>query len=83
MSGTLPWMPAALVSAYHADGRIHRPRHDTDRTDGVLGTNGLRDHGRLVGRDDSNADLPAYIVCCLVQGRGKIVAFILDSGIAI
>ena len=60
---------------------IHRSWHDTDRSNGVLGTDGFRDHGRLVGRDDSNADLSAYIVCDLVQRNRKTVRPFFDSGI--
>ena len=56
----------------HADRRVHRSRHDTDRSDGVLGANGLCDHGRLVGCDDSDADLSAHLVCCLVQRNRRI-----------
>ncbi len=55
---------------HHADGRIYRSRHDTDCSDGILGADGLRDHGRLVGRNDPDADLSADFVCRLVQGNG-------------
>ena len=64
----------------YANGRVHRSRHDTDRSDGVLGANGLCDHGRLVGRDDPDADLSAHIVCCLVQGDRRIVRSFVGSG---
>ena len=56
----------------HADGRIDRTRHDPDRSDGVLGTHGLRDHGRLVGCNDSDADLSAHIVRRLVQRKRTV-----------
>ena len=46
----------------YANGCIHRSRQDTDRSDGVLGSNGLCDHGRFIGRDDSNAGLPTLYV---------------------
>ena len=34
----------------HADGGLDRARHDPDRADGVLGADGVRDHGRAAGR---------------------------------
>ena len=67
----------------HADGGLDRARHDPDRADRVLGADGLRDHGRPAGRDGADARLPADALCRLVQGRGRIVAFFLYSGIAI
>jgi hypothetical protein len=45
------------------------------------GANGHRDHGRLIGRDDSNADLSTYIVCGLVRKSRKIVRSFFDSRI--
>ena len=35
------------------------PRHDPDRADRVLGTDGLRHHGRACGRDGSDPRLPS------------------------
>ena len=65
----------------HANRCVHRSRHDTDRSDGVLGANGLCDHGRLVGCDNSDADLSADIVCYLVQGSRRILSAFVESGI--
>ena len=57
-------------SADHVDGRIDCSRDDSNRADGVLGTDGIRDHGRPAGRDRSDAGLPADAVCRLVRRDG-------------
>ena len=42
-----------------ADRFCRNPRHDPDRADHLLGSDGLRDHGRPGGRDASDAGLPS------------------------
>ena len=54
-------------SADHVDGRIDCPWDDSDRADGVLGTDGIRDHGRPAGCDGPYAGLPADTLCGLVR----------------
>ena len=49
-----------------------RVGHDPDRPDRVLGTDGLCNHGRFAGSEDSDADFPADTVRCLVQGKGGL-----------
>ena len=49
----------APPAADPADGRGRHPRHDPDRADGVLGTDGLRRHGRTGGRHPADAGVPA------------------------
>ena len=43
------------------------PRHDPDRADHLLGSDGLRDHGRPRGRDASDPRLPSGALCDLVS----------------
>jgi len=54
------------VPTNHVDGRIHRARIDSDRSDRILGTDGLRNYGRLAGGDRSHACLSADAVSGLV-----------------
>ena len=54
----------------HADGCIHGTWHDSNRPDGVLGTYGVCDYGRIAGRNDFNVDLLADPLCDLVRLEG-------------
>ena len=38
--------------AYHADGGVDGAGHDPDRADGILGPDGVCDHGRVASGDD-------------------------------
>src|SRR5208282_3339277 len=58
------------LSPDHADGNIHGSRVDTDRGNDILGPDGHRRHGRFAGRDGSDPDLSAGIVCRLVPYQG-------------
>ena len=49
-------------AADDADGDLHRARPDPDRAHGVLGTDGLRHHGRTAGGDAADADPAARAV---------------------
>ena len=42
------------------------PRHGPDRADHLLGSDGLRDHGRPGGRDGADPRLPSRALCRLV-----------------
>ena len=55
------------LHADHADRRLNGARPHPDRADGVLGTDGLRHHGRPAGRHHPDADFPADAVRHLVQ----------------
>ena len=48
----------------------HHARHDSDRADSLLGTDGVRNHRRPDCSDGADADLPARPVCRLVPDRG-------------
>ena len=52
-----------------ADRRRRDPRHDPDRADHLLGSDGLRDHGRPGGRDAADAGLPAGALRDLVPAQ--------------
>jgi multidrug efflux pump subunit AcrB len=54
----------------HADRDLDGAWHDTDRADDILGSDGLRDHGRLAGRDGLDAHLPARALRGVVSRRG-------------
>ena len=58
----------------HADGRLDGARHDSDRADGFLGTDGLCHHGRIAGRHPADAGVPAHALRGLVRfPRSQIV----------
>jgi multidrug efflux pump subunit AcrB len=61
---------AVALSPDHADGDLHRAGIHPDRTDGVLGADGFRDHGRPVRGDDPDADRSARTLRDLVPGQG-------------
>ena len=61
----------ASPAADPADGRGRHPRHDPDRADGVLGTDGLRRDGRTGGRDAADAGVPAGALRDLVQNCAR------------
>ena len=52
-----------------ADRCCRHPRHDPDCADRLLGSDGLRDHGRPGGRDGADAGLPAGALRGLVPDR--------------
>ena len=52
-----------------ADRFRRNPRHDPDRADRLLGSDGLRDHGRPGGRDGSDARLPSGALRDLVPDQ--------------
>src|SRR5262252_11156841 len=54
---------------HHAHRHIDRARHDPDRSHDILGTDVLRDHGWIAGRDRVDVDLPPGAVHCLVSGE--------------
>jgi multidrug efflux pump subunit AcrB len=66
------------LPADHADSDFNGSRHDPDRTDGFLGTDGLRDHGRPPGWDNSDVGVLADVVRDLV--RGKRIPFRSKAG---
>ena len=45
------------------------PRHGSDRADHLLGSDGLRDHGRPGGRDASDPCLPSGALCGVVPDQ--------------
>ena len=56
--GKTVWQAAIDASSsplpsHHADGGVDGARHDTDRSDRVLGAHGFRDHGGPAGRHGS------------------------------
>src|SRR5215472_18575856 len=57
------------LSPHHAHRHIDRARHDPDRSHDILGTDVLRDHGWIAGRDGADVDLPSGAVHCLVSGE--------------
>ncbi len=72
--GRHPW--DAVVEATDAPlppdpaHRLRRnPRHDPDRADHLLGSDGLRDHGRSRGRDASDPGLPSGALRDLVPDQ--------------
>ena len=65
--GRDPW-DAVVEATGH---RFRRdPRHDPDRADHLLGSDGLRDHGRPGGRDAPDAGLPSGALRDLVPDQG-------------
>ncbi len=50
------------LPAHHADRHIDGSRHDSDCADCVLGTYGVRHHGRASGRHNFDTHLPADVV---------------------
>ena len=52
-----------------ADRFCRHPRHDPDRADHLLGSDGLRDHGRPGGRDGSDPRLPSGALRDLVPDQ--------------
>src|SRR5262249_54218029 len=57
------------LPSHHAHRHIDRARHDPDRSHDILGTDVLRDHGWIAGRDRVDVDLPSGAVHCLVSGE--------------
>ena len=56
------------------------PWDDPDCPDGVLGADGLRDHGRPCGRDLIDAGLPAGVLCGVVPHTAAAGTIRLDRG---
>ena len=52
-----------------AHGFCGDPGHDPDRADRLLGSDGLRDHGRPGGRDGADARLPSGALCGVVPDQ--------------
>ena len=52
-----------------ADRFRRNPRHGPDRADRLLGSDGLRDHGRPGGRDSADPRLPSGALCDLVPDQ--------------
>ena len=57
----------------HADRNLDGSRDDSNRPDGVLGTDGLRDYGRIAGWNNSHTGLFAGALCDLVWRKRKFV----------
>ena len=55
--------------AHHAHGPVHHPGAHPHSPNRVLGTHGLRHHGRPAGGDAPHPGLRAGALCHLVQGR--------------
>ena len=58
------------LPADHADRDLDRAGPDPDRGDDLLGADGFRRHGRIPGRHDRDADIPAGAVRRVVPHQG-------------
>ena len=62
--------PRAPLPPDPAHRRRRDPRHDPDRADRLLGSDGLRDHGRPGGRDAADPRLPSGALRDVVPDQG-------------